>query len=499
MKKLRSTMSLTDFVSALEEWKTVWRRKGGKRNVAHRRHARNLIRKHTQLYKKATGHVDLPRLDRSFGDEHAWLETPPERTMLLIAPPSSNDDSDDGFSDSQMRRRVRRLVKENLSAGSSTVLDLVNAENAKNKRLPSVAVAANRKSGMRGLYLEALGAAILPELSLADVEALEASGAVVLENTLISLTDPVEEISSDSKNGWHLPVINVTAAREKNLSGSGAIIGILDTGIDASHPEFKGKKIDFRAFEPNGSPSRFVSQPLDFHSHGTHVSAICAGATVGVAPDAEIAVAAVLTKRDAQGRMCGYTNQIVAGINWLARQAGSRGSGVDIINASLGGSNIERKYYSVYNVYRSRGLLTIAAIGNNGHMGIGHHGSPGKFNCVIGVGASDMNHHVAPFSAWGPSYGNTTISAFKPDLVAPGVNIHSALPNALYGPMSGTSQACPQVSGAAALLIQQDPSLRRNADRLANRLLALTCVLPSSPHNADVRRFGYGRLDLASI
>ena len=502
MRRLASATSSEDFVKTLGRWRRLWRRRAGPAGgISARRHAKSLARKHIKRFKRLHNVSQLPRLQTGLSADRLWMEAGAEDVKLVFPPeaPPANDIAD---ASRDARRRLKRALRGGIAIGDKVHVDLVNSGNAAYRRLPSLADRTVGESRtVRGLYLQAVGAAIVPYLSPDDVTRLTASGATVIDNQIIGATKPVavSEPAGTASAFWHLAKIGAHAAHARNLRGAGVTIGILDTGINADHPEFAGKSIDFRAFAENGSPLPAI-RARDYETHGTHVAAICAGATAGVAPEADLAVAAVLTARQETGEMCGFLMQIMAGIDWLALEAGRRGDGVDLINASLGGADGDEKYYETVLGHRVAGKLMVAAIGNLGENGIDNHNIPGRFDCVLAVGASDINDDVAYFSAWGRTYaGSMPTPNFKPDLVAPGVRIKSAIASGAYAPLSGTSMACPMVSGAAALLIQQDSSLRDNPDALITKILSLTSSLPKGRHTSDPRRYGYGRLDLAGL
>lgn len=350
--------------------------------------------------------------------------------------------------------------------------------------------------------LSALGAVLL------DNPSDEAIGKIsqfadVFPNVLIPLVNPSDEgVETSSCTSWHLSKINIHAARSQGLKGSGVRLGVVDTGIDASHPEFSGKTIDFAEFD--GSGFLTSTNPRDAGSHGTHVSALAAGATCGVAPDASLSVAAVLTFTDANGQLSGYLAQILGGLNWIAHSNFSSAaipvSRCPLFNASLGGSG--------YNQYLQTSLQTIntvpaallfAAIGNSGRKGLNNHGSPGNYDIVCGIGATDLNDDPAVFSDWGIEKSTGSI---KPDMSAPGVDICSAVPGGKYALKSGTSMATPIVAGAAALLVEKYPNLARSPQGLFNRIMSLTDPSVAARPSAVVAGFnkiGRGRLDLTNI
>jgi subtilisin family serine protease len=346
--------------------------------------------------------------------------------------------------------------------------------------------------------LSSVGAVLIDELSPPQLEALQEQ-AIVLPNADVPLVGPVEEKEQTTCQPWHLTKINVAAAHKKGLDGRGIRIGIVDTGIDASHKEFKGKSIDFAEFDASGFLISTV--PRDAGSHGTHVSALAAGLTCGVAPGADLSVAAVLTHN---GGKSGFLAQILGGLNWLAHSNHPSPTTpiahCPIMNGSFGGGGYNPYLLSTLQTVRSApASLFSAAIGNNGRSGVNLHGSPGNYDIVPGVGATDSKDDPAPFSDWGVE---KTSGALKPDLSAPGVDICSALPGNRYGLKSGTSMAAPMVAGAAALLIQQTPTFARNPTGLLVRLLRLVDTAPASRPTATVsgyNRIGMGRLDLTGI
>jgi len=352
--------------------------------------------------------------------------------------------------------------------------------------------------------LESIGAILADDLSPED-EAVLQERATIYENFDINLIEPTDIGSASNVDNWHLDILWGNKAPDS--TGRGVRIGIMDTGIDASHPEFAGKQISFMEFDQSGFA--ISNQPRDAGNHGTHVSAIAAGRTCGVAPDADLAVAAVLTTSSIGG-MSGTLAQILAGYNWLAHSnhvPASSGtlSFCNVINASLGGTGFHPYLYSsVQTLLNLNRCLLIAAIGNNGHSGADNHGSPGNYDNVVGVGATDRHDIVAPFSDWGYEPNNV---AFKPDLSAPGADIRSAVPGGAYAYMSGTSMAAPMVAGAAALALEKHGNMNFNKHpaRLRRHLqqVAISKATNSHPHNNSVNpnysRIGAGRLDLSRL
>lgn len=427
-----------------------------------------------------------------------WIQPNPSQVKIVVAPNEKID------RDADRNRKNRKTLRRLLRDMPDHQFEVLSSRHHKGAAIQSSHVSATGvtdKVIARAVYLETVGAVICPELTPVEIKKLEASGAVVLSNDPIELVDAVSEKSGEesiksSGPCWHLAHIGRSSGTTAKLGGHGIIIGVLDTGIDATHSEFQGKNIYFQEFGPNGERVDRKSA-LDHQRHGTHVCGLCAGKTVGVAADADLAVAAVLTMRDPKGNMYGNAAQILAGINWLLRGDGNLPRPVDVINASLSKRGIDPYWHQRVGDARDvDGVLFVAAIGNNGRNGIGNHGSPGNYDVALGIGAVDETDTVADFSDWGPAnhpvHQNRSVQ--KPDMVAPGVNIRSAIPRQKYLELSGTSMASPLVAGTAALLLEGDPTLKGDVGRLIQGLTKL--VKPGSgPGHPQAQRRGAGSLD----
>ncbi|MEA3064786.1 MAG: hypothetical protein QOJ27_1232 [Sphingomonadales bacterium] len=337
----------------------------------------------------------------------------------------------------------------------------------------AAAVAPTFAAGVQ--ILEGVSAIVVDEATV-DIASLQTvTGLTVLPNIEVRLPTPVAVQGTAPASDWHLRRIGLAPATP---GGGDILIGILDTGIDAQHPEFAGKAIYFAEF--NAAGQLISTAARDSGEHGTHVSSIAAGAMAGVAPDADLAVAAVLTHRDALGRMSGSLVQIVNGFNWLVTARFGQRRGVDVINASLGGGGFNPYLQQSVRTALRLGVPLIAAIGNAGRFGVGGHGSPGNYPETFGVGASDNADVVADFSDWGVGPPPTGPNYAVPELCAPGVQVHAAKPGGGFQPMSGTSMATPVVTGVAARRMSANRALVGNPAALFTDLrLRLS---PCQPH-----------------
>ncbi len=231
-------------------------------------------------------------------------------------------------------------------------------------------------------------------------------------------------------------------------TGQGVIVGILDTGVDYTHPALGGgfgpdhKVMGGYDFANNDA------DPFDDHGHGTHVAGIVAAdddSLRGVAPDVRLMAFKVL---DQDGY--GWEDDIISGIERAGdpNNNGDPSDHVDILSISLGGyGNPDDPMSQAIDHINTLGVTACIAAGNDGdYLTIG---SPGTARTAITVGASDKHDKMAWFSSKGPAL---MTYAIKPEIIAPGVNINSLAPAHTYARHSGTSMAAPHVTGVAALL-----------------------------------------------
>ena len=301
---------------------------------------------------------------------------------------------------------------------------------------------------------------------------------------------------------WGLERSNALAAwGTYGARGKGVKIGLLDTGVDADHPDLKGKVSDWAEFDGNGYPVP-GSKAHDSDEHGTHCAGTlvgdgASGRHIGVAPDATIAAGLVLN--GAQG---GTDAQVLAGIDWAA------GAGVDVLSLSLGGLVMDPEtpptYMEAMLSCVEIGIPVVAAIGNEGEQTTG---SPGNNLFSLSVGATDHEDRVAGFSGGRTQiiYESDYIAPehlplpySKPDLTAPGVAIYSSVPGGGYKSISGTSMAAPHVAGAIALLLSATTLKRRASgmdlsSAIQDFVTGSVCDLGESGQD---HRYGFGRLDV---
>ena len=253
--------------------------------------------------------------------------------------------------------------------------------------------------------------------------------------------------------------------------GRGIKVAVLDTGIDGTHPDLSANFRGGVSFVPGESPA-------DGNSHGTHCAGtIAAGingiGVVGVAPAASLYAVKVLANSGS-----GNWSYLIAGINWCIANR------MNVLSMSLGGGGAPVALETMVNAAFASGLLLVAAAGNSGPPPAGSPSSvnfPGKYKNVIAVSAIDSSNVIASFSSRGPEV----------EICAPGVNVLSTIPGGGYGTKSGTSMACPHVTGAAAVVW--------GSHRFANNvtiwnLLGSTATNFGAPGWDPL--YGYGRADV---
>ncbi|MGQ9814927.1 MAG: S8 family serine peptidase, partial [Candidatus Roseilinea sp.] len=164
------------------------------------------------------------------------------------------------------------------------------------------------------------------------------------------------------------------------------------------------------------------------------------------------------------------------------------------------GCDVPSALVTVTQVLRDAGIMTVAAAGNSGRSGCNTvQYAPGTLDQAFTVGATDSANAIASFSSRGPS---TFTGHLKPDVVAPGVMVRSAVPTNGYDYRSGTSMATPHVAGVVALLWSAAPWLRGQIDETEAILRSTAQPLATSETCGGLLRgavpnntYGYGLID----
>lgn len=280
-----------------------------------------------------------------------------------------------------------------------------------------------------------------------------------------------------------VPLIGTPRLWQEGLTGQGVRIAVVDTGVDATHPDLAGRVAAQADFTGEGDG--------DGNGHGTHCASIALGSGAasdgvyrGVAPGATLYAAKVL-KASGSGMM----SDVMMGVEWAVEQ------GVQVISLSLGGpgpSSGDDALSDTCDAAVDLGIVVCVAAGNDGPRQYSI-GSPGAARKAITVGASTDNDTIATFSSRGP----TGDGRVKPDIVLPGVDVVAAraantsmgtVVNQYYTSASGTSMATPHAAGVCALLLQAQPHL--TPEQIKARLMTTAVDLSATPYAQ-----GSGRVD----
>ena len=283
---------------------------------------------------------------------------------------------------------------------------------------------------------------------------------------------------------YGLTKINAPAAWNITTGSSNAVVAVIDTGIDYTHPDLAANMFhntaDCNSDGIDNDGNGYIddcfgidvangdSDPMDDHYHGTHVAG-----TIGAVGNNAIGIVGV--NWNVQLLACKFfdasgsatTEGAIECLEYV-KEMKDRGVNIVATNNSWGGDENSQALYDAIDVQRQHGILFIAGAGNGNAFGIGQNNDSVPFYpCnyflanIICVAATTSTDAKASFS----NFGKHTVH-----VGAPGNNILSTLPGNSYGSLSGTSMATPHVSGVAALLKAQDSN--RDWRTIKNLILA---------------------------
>ncbi|WP_254546312.1 S8 family peptidase [Halomarina pelagica] len=287
--------------------------------------------------------------------------------------------------------------------------------------------------------------------------------------------------------------INCGVAHESGITGKGASVAVVDTGIGSTHPDLRPNLNTGKSFVESSGERVIVDEDEDGTTiivdddaeensnlpawqdtlgHGTHVAGI-AGAVdngqgvVGVAPEAALHAVKIGTEEGVEA------SDVAAGIEFVGDK------GWDVANISLGEETPSGVIRDACRYAYEKGVLLVASAGN---IDEGEDNSivryPAAFEEVIAVSATTGDGELAEFSLTGPEV----------ELAAPGEEIYSTMPGGTYERQSGTSMAAPHVSGAGALLMSDGLSNVEARKRLRETARSL---------DLDAEEQGNGLIDVA--
>ncbi|AFZ71354.1 S8 family serine peptidase [Natronobacterium gregoryi] len=330
------------------------------------------------------------------------------------------------------------------------------------------------------------------ELARVDaVTGVHADNAVVASSGAADGATAAASDESGVEYADGLETINVPQAWEEfDTRGEGATVVVLDSGVDADHPDLEvdGWK-DFS--------DAAAADPIDYDGHGTHVSGIVAGGDesgtqIGVAPEAELVHGAIVT--DCENECRGRESTVLEGVEWAIEQD------ADVVSMSFGWKGYRPSMIRAVENANDAGAVVVAGSGNEGE---GTSISPGNVYDAVAVGASTGSDSIVDFSsgeeiatddAWDRHAPDDWPASYVvPDVVAPGVGVKGPVPGGDYASRSGTSKATPHVAGTVALM-QSATEDDLTPDEIQRALRETAWKPDDEPDDPDTR-YGHGIID----
>ena len=262
--------------------------------------------------------------------------------------------------------------------------------------------------------------------------------------------------------GFTEELTSVSTAHNNGLYGLGNVVAILDTGLNAAHPEFSNRVVRQACFsshaeeaypaicDQNGATSSLTSaypyaKRIKYFNHGSHVTGIAAGKG-GIAQQAGIAHVLVFSEIEESNGSTAFISDIASGLEQVIKWY-DEGTNIVSINLSMGGSKFsstcddyEATVQALFSELISRGILPVVSSGNN--FWDGYITWPACISSAYAVGAL--------WNVKNPEIGKFSNHSELVSLLAPGTLVYSSFLNG-YSYDAGTSMAAPMVSGAIAL------------------------------------------------
>lgn len=291
------------------------------------------------------------------------------------------------------------------------------------------------------------------------VESLVAEQFIPLEQIEEGESFDLNDYNNTILNQWGVVNVNAPAAWARGFTGTGVVIGNIDTGARHTHvalaPTYRGNIAGENHNYNWRAPTGNDAIPSDTNGHGTHCIGTHSGTQgLGVAPNSRW-----IACRGCSSAACSTFDLNSCG-NFMACPTNTAGGDAQcgraphIVNNSWGGLGGSTWFNPILTAWRNAGISAVFAIGNSG-TACGTVNSPGDQPLAFGVGSIASTNTLSTFSSVGPGPGN----AIKPDISAPGTSVASAshLDDTGLRTLSGTSHAAPHVAGALALILQARP------------------------------------------
>jgi subtilisin family serine protease/membrane protease YdiL (CAAX protease family) len=329
---------------------------------------------------------------------------------------------------------------------------------------------------------------------------------------------------------WNVREVGADQVWALGYTGQAVLVGGADTGFDWEHPALQeayqgwaGGQVDHNYHWYDAWDGR--TEPWDDNGHGTHTIGTVLGRhsrnQIGLAPGARW----IGCRNMRQG--LGNPGSYLACMEFLLAPFpldgdpfvdGDPARGAAVVNNSWGCPDIEGcqpdTLQRAVESLRAAGQMMVVSAGNSGPACGTVQDPPATYSTVFSVGAIGQNDRIAGFSSRGPVEAGGDASVLKPDIVAPGINIRSAVPGG-YARLPGTSMAGPHVTGAVALIWSAVPELvgdlestesllTETAQRLTPDAVcpqgpqgtATVCACGQGPDAVPNNVYGWGQVDV---
>jgi subtilisin family serine protease len=281
------------------------------------------------------------------------------------------------------------------------------------------------------------------------IASLEAAPAVeyVEPEVLLQAAD-VSPNDSLWPQQWGPKLVRAPAAWEATRGSASVVVAVLDTGVDAGHPDLRGAVVFGFDLINNDS------NPKDDNGHGTAVAGVVAARTNNLQGEAGVCWnCSIMPVKVLGANGSGSTSTIASGILWAVDH------GADVINLSLGGTGTTTALADAVDHAMSQGVVVVAAAGNNGNATRFYPAAYPHVISVAGTDSADRRYDWSNYGSW-------------VQVAGPGCNIAPDKGGG-YVNFCGTSSATPVVSGIAGLAYSLEPTLSKSAFEHALRSTAV--------------------------
>jgi bacillopeptidase F len=344
-----------------------------------------------------------------------------------------------------------------------------------------------------GLSMKTTRAVIYMLAEREDVEFIALDDHVYLDDDNTYM--PVDGVRTPE---WNISKIKADSCWLEGYTGSNIVVGTLDSGVDTSHVSVRGKWVIGGWFDAvNGLP-----YPYDDQGHGLFIlGIICGGDGLGpMADDIGVAPGAKFICAKAFDSVGAATNSAIHScFQWFATRE------VKIVVAPWTENLLTSlEFWNDCLNLRDLGIIIVFKIGTSSNAPPGSAKTPANYPTVLGIGATDSLDDRINWSCRGPApnqypWNDTSFwfrsdwDSIKPDIVAPGVYIRSALLGGGYSIANGTAWSAAHAGGAIVILLQKDSTI--NIDSLVY-LLTDYADHPSQGGTYPNHDYGWGRLNV---